>query len=59
MLNLVLLCIRLTLAAAMRHNYAERGVAYWLSPLSDPLAAVRLVMSSVRRPRTWRGRTYM
>jgi dolichol-phosphate mannosyltransferase len=54
----VIIAVRCTLLAALRHSYAERGAAYWLSPLSDPLAALRVVMSSVRRPTSWRGRSY-
>jgi dolichol-phosphate mannosyltransferase len=53
-----LLLVRVLLLFAMKHSYAERGLSYWLSPLSDPLAAVRLVMSSLRRPVDWRGRSY-
>ena len=49
---------RVVLLFALRHSYAERGAAYWLSPLSDPLAALRLVISSLRRPTDWRGRSY-
>jgi len=31
---------------------------YWLSPLADPAAVVRVVWGAVRPGRTWRGRTY-
>jgi len=57
-LTLGLLGMRLGLLVALRGNYARRGLAWWLSPLADPLAAVRIVWSSVRRPRRWRSRTY-
>ncbi|MBV6521529.1 MAG: hypothetical protein MNPFHGCM_01668 [Gemmatimonadaceae bacterium] len=57
-LNLALLVVRLLLSFAIAGTFARRGAAFWLSPLSDPLAAVRLVLSSLRRPRQWRGRTY-
>ena len=36
----------------------ERGFAFWLSPLADPLAALRICISSLRRPKAWRGRNY-
>ncbi|MFM8566992.1 MAG: glycosyltransferase family 2 protein [Gemmatimonadota bacterium] len=57
-LTLGLLAMRLGLLVALRGNYATRGLAWWLSPLADPLAAVRIVWSSIRRPRRWRSRTY-
>ncbi len=57
-LNAGLLIARVALSVAMRHNYAERGVSYWLNPLADPLAALRLLISSLRRPTEWRGRAY-
>lgn len=56
--TLGLLGMRLGLLVALRGNYATRGLAWWLSPLADPLAAVRIVWSSIRRPRRWRSRTY-
>ena len=57
-LTLGLLGMRLGLLVALRGNYATRGLAWWLSPLADPLAAIRIVWSSIRRPRRWRSRTY-
>ena len=53
-----LLAIRWLLLVALRPSYERRGVTWWLSPFADPLAAVRLVISSVRRPRRWRTRSY-
>jgi dolichol-phosphate mannosyltransferase len=53
-----LLLVRVLLLFVMKHSYADRGASYWLSPLSDPLAAIRLVLSSLRRPTDWRGRSY-
>ncbi|MEO1210827.1 MAG: 2'-O-glycosyltransferase CruG [Cyanobacteria bacterium J06638_20] len=32
--------------------------AYWLSPLADPLAVLRIFLSSIRTPKQWRGRVY-
>jgi dolichol-phosphate mannosyltransferase len=54
----ILVVIRWLLLVPLRGNYARRGLFWWLSPLADPLAAVRLVMSAVRRPRRWRTRAY-
>ncbi len=53
-----LLAVRLLLLRALAPSYAERGVAFWLSPLADPLAALRILLSTVRRPKAWRGRRY-
>jgi dolichol-phosphate mannosyltransferase len=56
--SLSLVLIRLLMLLALRGCYERRSVGYWLSPLSDPLAAWRLILSSLRRPRAWRGRTF-
>jgi len=53
-----LLMLRSILQVAIRGSYEKRGPAWWLSPLSDPLAAVRMVLSSARRPKAWRTREY-
>ncbi len=49
---LPLLPVRLALLVAMRRSYATRGAPYWLSPLADPLAILRLAVPPAR---TWRG----
>lgn len=56
--NLTLLGIRLLMLLALGRSYERRGVPYALSWMSDPLAVVRVVVSTVRRPRSWRGRKY-
>jgi dolichol-phosphate mannosyltransferase len=53
-----LLAIRWLLLFALRGSYAVRGPTWWLSPFADPVVVVRLVISSLRRPRSWRTRTY-
>jgi dolichol-phosphate mannosyltransferase len=58
MLNVVLLTIRSGMLVALAPSYERRGWPYWLSPLADPLAVVRVVYSTIRRPREWRGRRY-
>ncbi len=55
----LLLGIRWLLLFALRGSYARRGVTWWLSPFADPVAALRLVISSLRRPKQWRSRTYV
>lgn len=54
----VLVLFRTIILVAIAPSYARRGITWWLSPLADPLAAVRLVLSSLRRPTNWRTRTY-
>ena len=57
-LNLALLLIRVAMLFAIAPSYERRGLAYWLSPIADPLAFLRILWSSLRRPTTWRGRKY-
>lgn len=54
----VLVAVRLLLQRALASSYARTGVAFWLSPLADPLAAARIFLGTVRRPTEWRGRRY-
>ena len=53
-----LLAVRALLQRALAPSYERRGVAFWLSPLADPLAALRILLSTARRPTHWRGRRY-
>ena len=56
--SMALLAVRVLLQRALAPSYAERGLAFWLSPLADPLAALRICISTLRRPKSWRGRKY-
>jgi dolichol-phosphate mannosyltransferase len=60
--NLGLLVIRFALLAAIAPSYdftqARNSWAFWLSPLADPLAVLRIFLSSVQTPTQWRGRLY-
>jgi dolichol-phosphate mannosyltransferase len=56
--NVALVLLRVVLLAALVGSYERPGPTFWLSPLADPLAVARVLLSTVRRPRTWRGRTY-
>ena len=56
--NAVLLSVRLGVLASTRGSYARRGLPYWCSPLADPAATARLWLSTLRRPRAWRGRAF-
>ena len=61
-LNVVLLTIRVGLLWAIAPSYnlkeTKAAWAFWLSPLADFLAVLRIFLSSVRTPTQWRGRTY-
>ncbi len=56
--NGALVAIRLGMLAATRGAYERTDLPFWLSPLADPLAAWRITLSTLRRPKGWRGRTY-
>jgi dolichol-phosphate mannosyltransferase len=53
-----LVAVRGMLQFALASSYAVRGAPFWLSPLADPLAALRILLSTLRRPTRWRGREY-
>jgi dolichol-phosphate mannosyltransferase len=57
-LDLALLALRLGTLVGTRRAYRHPGPGYWLSPLADGPAAVRLTQAALRPERTWRGRTY-
>ena len=57
-INQLLIVIRLLMLIALWGSYEQRSLGFWLSPFSDPVAAWRLLLSTMRRPRDWRGRTY-
>jgi len=61
-LNLFLLAIRFALLFAIAPSYdrtnARFGWLFWLSPLADPLAVLRIFLSALSTPTQWRGRKY-
>jgi dolichol-phosphate mannosyltransferase len=61
-LNLLLLTIRIGLNWAIAPSYdfnqTKSNWLFWLSPLADPLAVLRIFLSSVQQPKQWRGRHY-
>ncbi|HLP90971.1 MAG TPA: glycosyltransferase family 2 protein [Nostocaceae cyanobacterium] len=61
-LNIFLLVIRFALLLAIAPSYnrknAKGGWLFWLSPLADPLAVLRIFLSAFRTPKEWRGRKY-
>ena len=56
--NAALLSVRVAMLGALRGSYERRWWTYWLSPFADPIAVLRVLASSLRRPRLWRGRAY-
>ncbi len=63
-LNLFLVLIRFALLFAIAPSYdrtqsSSSAWLFWLSPLADPLAVLRIVLSAIRRPTSWRGRSYI
>ncbi|MFN6579826.1 MAG: 2'-O-glycosyltransferase CruG [Aulosira sp. ZfuVER01] len=61
-LNVFLLAIRFAMLLAIAPSYdrttAKGGWLFWLSPLADPIAVLRIFLSAFRTPREWRGRKY-
>ena len=67
-LNLILLTIRLGMQVAVKSSYqwprntfsSAQFFAqfFWLSPLADPLAVLRISLSASQRSIQWRGRVY-
>jgi dolichol-phosphate mannosyltransferase len=61
-LNSGLVLIRVALLWAIAPSYdlsqAQGSGLFWLSPLADPLAVLRIAISTFHRPTAWRGRIY-
>ncbi|MDF5724498.1 MAG: glycosyltransferase family 2 protein [Rhizonema sp. PD37] len=61
-LNLFLFVIRFAMLLAIAPSYdrtqAKGGWLFWLSPLADSLAVLRIFLSAFHTPREWRGRKY-
>jgi dolichol-phosphate mannosyltransferase len=57
-IDAALLALRWLLALPLAASYTRRGPTYWLSPLADPFAVIRLTLAAVRPARRWRGRVY-
>ena len=57
-INAAFVLMRVGLLATVAGSYERPGLAFWLSPFADPIAVYRVLLSTVRRPRAWRGRQY-
>jgi dolichol-phosphate mannosyltransferase len=51
--------IRIGVLLGMARAYPDRPWTYWLSPLWDLPAALRLIQSALARRHRWRGRSYV
>jgi dolichol-phosphate mannosyltransferase len=57
-LNVGLLLVRLGVLRGTAASYKPATDFYWVSPTADILAVARIILSALRPPRRWRGRTY-
>jgi dolichol-phosphate mannosyltransferase len=61
-LNVFLVAVREALCLAIAPSYDTTGASgkwlFWLSPLADPLAFLRILMDALNQPTQWRGRKY-
>jgi dolichol-phosphate mannosyltransferase len=62
-LNLFLVAIRFALLFAIypsyyRDRFSLAALLFGLSPFADPLAAFRILLSAMQKPKQWRGRVY-
>lgn len=62
-LNVLMVLIRFALLFAIAPSYdrtqqSATSWLFWLSPLADPLAVLRIFLSTLKRPTSWRGRSY-
>ena len=57
-INLFLVLLRWGMLIAIASSYAGFSLFFWLSPLADILAVARIFLSSLSKPKRWRGRVY-
>lgn len=57
-LNAFLFLLRCGMLLAIAPSYADSSLWFWLSPIADPLAVLRICLSSWKKPTKWRGRSY-
>lgn len=59
LVNVLLLGTRVAVLFSIASSYERRGWPFYLSVLADPFAFLRVLVSTVRRPSSWRGRKYV
>ena len=57
-LNAFLILLRYGMLMAIAPSYSSSSLFFWLSPLADIPAVVRIFLSSLSKPTKWRGRSY-
>ena len=57
-LNAFLWLLRCGMSIAIAPSYSGSSFWFWLSPLADGLAVLRIFLSSQKKPTQWRGRSY-
>ena len=57
-LNSFLFILRCGMLIAIASSYSGSSFWFWLSPLADGLAVLRILLSSLKKPTKWRGRSY-
>ena len=57
-LNAFLILLRYGMLLAIASSYSGTSFFFWLSPFADILAVLRILLSSLRKPTQWRGRSY-
>ena len=57
-LNGFLTVLRWGMLVAIAPSYAGSSLFFWLSPFADLLAVLRIWISSLNQPKSWRGRSY-
>ena len=57
-LNTLLFLLRCGMLIAIAPSYSGSSWFFWLSPLADQLAVLRILLSSLKKPTKWRGRSY-
>ena len=57
-LNGFLFLLRCGMLIAIASSYSGSSFFFWLSPLADIPAVLRIFLSSLKKPTKWRGRSY-
>ena len=57
--NAFLFLLRCGMSIAIAPSYSGSSLFFWLSPLADGLAVLRIFISSLKKPTKWRGRSYI
>ena len=57
-LNAFLFLLRYGMLIAIAPSYFGSSLFFWLSPLADIPAVLRIFLSSLKKPTQWRGRSY-